>query len=182
MISKAISDAQRDALARMPGGSMFELGCHLIDATVAVMGKPRAVTPFVRHTRGKGSTGGDGLADNMLAVLEYPEATCTVRSALVEVEGTRRRQFVVCGESGTIDIRPLEPPKVLLALDQARAPYQRGYQEVPMPPMPGRYDDQLVELARVIRGQIDNPYPPSHDLAVHETVLRASGIEPTGGA
>jgi hypothetical protein len=42
--------------------------------------------------------------------------------------------------------------------------------------MPGRYDEQLAELAEIIRGEKENPYPPSHDLAVHEAVLLASGL------
>ena len=41
---------------------------------------------------------------------------------------------------------------------------------------PGRYDDQLAQLARIIRGEEPNRFPPSHDLAVHETVLRASDM------
>ena len=172
VIGKKISADRRGPLAKYAGGTMFELGCHLIDAVVAAMGPPENVTPFIRRTR----PDRDDLADNMLAVLEYPKATCTVRSALVEVEGQRRRQFVVCGEKGTIDIRPLEPPKLLLALDEARGPLKRGYQEVELPRMPGRYDGQLAELARVIRGEEENNYPSAHDLAVHETILRASGM------
>jgi predicted dehydrogenase len=172
VMSKKIPAARRIPLAEYSGGAMFELGCHLIDAVVAVMGKPERVASFLRRTQ----PDLDSLADNTLAVLEYPRATCTVRSALVEVEGNRRRQFVVCGDQGTVDIRPLEPPELLLALESPRDTYQRGYQEVTLPKMAGRYDDQLVELARVIRGEIESPYSPSHDLAVHETVLRASGM------
>jgi len=172
VISKYISDDRRDLLMRQPGGTMFELGCHLIDAMVAALGKPDGVTPFIRRTRPER----DQLADNMLAVFEYPKATCTIRTAVVEVDGTRRRQFVVCGDQGTVDIRPLEPPKMLLARDRSRGDYRRGYQEVELPAMPGRYDDQLAELARIVRGEIQSPYPSSHDLAVHEMVLRASGM------
>ena len=172
VISKKSPANQRRPLAEFAGGTMFELGCHVINATVAVMGKPERVTPFLRRTR----PDLDNLADNTLAVLEYPKATCTVRSSLVEVEGGQRRQFVVCGDKGTIDIRPLEPPTLLLALEQPRDPFRRGYQEVPMPKMPGRYDDQLAELAKIIRGEMEHPYPPAHDLAVQETVLLASGM------
>jgi predicted dehydrogenase len=172
VISKKSPDAARRPLAEFVGGTMFELGCHLIDALVAVMGKPQRVTPFARQSRPEL----DRLADNTLAVLEYPHATCTVRSSVIEVEGDRRRQFVVCGDQGTIDIRPLEPPTLLLALDAPRESFRRGCQEVPLPAMPGRYDDQLHELARIIRGEIEHPYPPAHDLAVHETILRASGM------
>ncbi len=41
--------------------------------------------------------------------------------------------------------------------------------------MPGRYDDQLIELARIIRGEIENPYPLAHELAVQEALLAACG-------
>ncbi len=174
VMSKFHTEPQREEWQTMPGGTMFELGCHIIDATVALMGgKPDKVTPFPRRTWADR----DDVEDNMLAVLEYPKATCTVRSAIVEFDGGRRRQFVACGDQGTVDIRPLEPPKMLLALDQPREGYRRGYQEVELPKMPGRYNDQLAELAAIIRGEIESPYPPAHDLAVHETVLRASGME-----
>ena len=172
VMSKMIGAGARLGLAQYPGGTMFELGCHLIDAMVAALGKPDRVTPYLRRTRPEQ----DDLADNMLAVFEYPRATATIRSAVVEVEGMRRRQFVVCGDRGTVDIRPLEPPQVRLALDEPRGPFQRGYQEVDLPPMPGRYDGQLAELAQIVRGERENPYPPSHDLAVHEAILRASGL------
>ena len=69
VISKAISDARRPPLAEYSGGSMFELGCHLVDAAVAVLGKPQKVTPHLRRTR----HGRDNLADNTLAVLENPQ-------------------------------------------------------------------------------------------------------------
>lgn len=170
VISKTIGADQRRELAAFPG-SMFELGCHLIDAMAKVLGKPDKVTAFSRHTR----PDQDNLADNQLAVFEYDKCTATIRSALVEVEGQQRRQFVVCGDRGTVDIRPLEPPKLMLALDRSVDGYRKGYQQVELPRMPGRYDDQLIELARIIRGQKESPYPPEHDLAVHQAVLKASG-------
>ena len=45
-----------------------------------------------------------------------------------------------------------------------------------LPSMPGRYDDQLIELARIIREEKESEYPPEHDLAVQEAVLKASGV------
>jgi len=172
VIGKYVADDRRAPLAQFAGGTMFELGCHLIDAMVAVLGKPDRVTAYLRRTRPET----DELADNTLAVFEYPKATGTIRSALVEVEGQKRRQFVVCGDEGTVDIRPLEPPKLLVALAAARGELKRGYQEVPLEPMPGRYDEQLLDLARTVRGEKENDYPPAHDLAAHEAILRASGM------
>ncbi len=66
VISKMISAERRLPLARYPGGTMFELGCHLIDAVVAMLGKPDRVSPFARRTLPEQ----DDLVDNMLAVFE----------------------------------------------------------------------------------------------------------------
>ncbi len=170
VISKTINAQKRKQLEMYPG-SMFELGCHLIDAMVKVLGKPDKVTGFSRRTQPEQ----DNLADNQLAVFEYAESTATIRSALIEVAGQQRRQFVVCGDKGTVEIRPLEPPRLLFAPDRPLKKYKKGYHLINLPPMPGRYDEQLIELARIIRGQKESEYPPEHDLAVQEAVLKASG-------
>ena len=172
VISKKISVSSRKSWLEYTGGTMENLGCHLIDALVTVLGKPEKIAAYVRHTRPEQ----DNLKDNQLAVFEYPKATATIRSSVVEVEGGKRRQFVVCGDQGTVDIRPLEPPRLLLALSQARGEYKKGYQEVRLPPMSGRYDDQLIEFARIIRGETESDYTPTHDLAVHEAMLLACGL------
>jgi len=170
VISKSIDAHQRKKLAVFPG-SIFELGCHLIDAMVKVLGKPEKVTYFSRRTRPRQ----DNLADNQLAVFDYSGATATIRSTLIEVEGQQRRQFVVCGDKGTIEIRPLEPPRLMFAPDRPIKKYRKGYQEVNLPSISGRYDEQLIELAQIINGQKESEYPPEHDLAVQEAVLKASG-------
>lgn len=170
VISKTIDARRRKEFAVYPG-SMFELGCHLIDAMVKVLGKPDEVTSFSRRTRPEQ----DKLADNQVAVFEYAKATATIRSALIEVDGQRRRQFVVCGDRGTIEILPLEPPSLRFAPDRSLDGFKKGYQNVKLATMPGRYDEQLIELARIIRGEKESEYPPEHDLAVQEAVLKASG-------
>ena len=171
-MSKALSPGERKGLLPYRGGSMFELGCHVIDAVITVMGRPAKVTAHPRSS----SPLDDGWADNCLAVLEYPKATVTVRSAMVEIEGGARRHFVVCGTNGTLDIRPLEPPQARLALDEARGEYRKGYQELKFPKGSGRYDGEFADLAKVIRGEKAFAFPPEHDLAVQETVLLASGL------
>jgi predicted dehydrogenase len=171
-MSKLLSGSERKDLERYRGGSMFELGCHVIDAVVTVLGRPQKVTPYSR----KVASAEDGLFDNSLAVLEYAKATVTVRSALVEVEGGARRQFVVCGTKGTFDIRPLEPAAARLALDAPRGEFKKGYQDVKFERQTGRYDGDFADLAKVIRGEKAFAFTPEHDLAVQETVLLASGL------
>ena len=68
---------------------MFELGCHLIDPIVTILGKPSQVTPHILHTR----PDKDHLADNMVAVFDFGKANAVVRSALNQVGGMQRRQF-----------------------------------------------------------------------------------------
>lgn len=169
VMSKTLSAESRLGIAEYPGGSMFELGCHVIDPLLHIMGPPDRVTGFPRVTRPQQ----DDLADNGLAVLEYPKATATVRSAVIEVEGSKRRQFVVCGDMGTIVIRPLEPPRLELTLREPRGGFQKGTQEVELPESPGRYDGAWLDLASVIRGEKAHDFSPEHDLAVQRTILAA---------
>ena len=171
VISKAIGAGERNKLLPYRGGAMFELGCHVVDAVVTVLGRPEKVTAHARHS----GSFKDELLDNQMAVLDYGNATVTVRSALVEVDGGARRQFVVCGDAGTFDIRPLEPPKARLALAQPRADFKKGYQDVAFPNLP-RYEADFVDLAKVIRGEKKFEWSIEHDLAVQETVLKASGL------
>jgi predicted dehydrogenase len=175
VMSKTVNANTRKHLAEYPGGSMFELGCHLMDAIIYVAGKPTRVTAFNRQTR----PDQDSLLDNCFAVLEYPKTTATIRSALIEVDGGRRRQFVVCGDQGTIDIRPLEPPRLTLTLDRPRGGFKKGSQEVALPSLGGRYDGDFQDLAKIIRGEKSTDYSVEHDLAVQAAVLKASGITTT---
>lgn len=151
----------RKEMAEFSGGAMFELGCHLIDSAVTILGKPVKVTPVLQRTRPEQ----DALADNTLAVLEYERASVTIRVSLVEVAGERRRQFIVCGDKGTAEIRPLEPPRLVFA-----------GAETALTPSGGRYDGEFLDLAKIVRGEKAPDWDAAHDLAVHETVLRASGM------
>ena len=171
VMSKFSGVSYRKYLSQFRGGTMFIYACHLIDLVVGLLGKPDRIVPFMRQTR---SDAGQ-MCDNGLVVFEYPRTTATIRTSSLEVEGFKRRQLVVCGDEGTIDIRPLEPPKMRMALARPRDSFQRGYQDVALPPMPGRYDDQLIELAQIIRGETENPYPLEHELIVQECLLEACG-------
>jgi predicted dehydrogenase len=175
VMSKKVGADSRRRLAEYTVGSMFELGCHVIDAVVSVLGKPTKVTAFNRKT----FPDQDSLLDNCLTVLEYPDATATVRSALVEFDGGRRRQFVVCGDQGSVDIKPLEPPQVTMALAATHGDYEKGTRNIPLKPLGGRYDGDFIDLAKIIRAEKSTDFPPEHDLAVQEAVLLASGLPVT---
>jgi predicted dehydrogenase len=171
VMSKVVGDADRMELAEYPGGIMFELGCHVIDLVIGVLGKPDRIHAFPRHSGRQN----DGLLDNMLAVFEYPKATATVKSSAEEVDGGSRRHFVVCGTSGTFHIQPLDSPAIRLTLDRDRGQYKKGTHEIALPKFT-RYIADAADMARILRGEKEADFPYAHDLTVQETVLKASGV------
>jgi predicted dehydrogenase len=168
VMSKVLSPEMRQKEGIPHGGSMMLLGCHLIDMLVAVLGEPDKVTSFHRQTVPEW----DSVYDNELAVYEYPKAIATIRSALLEVEGFERRQFVVCGRNGTVEIKPLEPYRVWLALDKPAGGFESGYRFVELPENGDRYDEQMLDFARMVRGKAPE-FSYEHDLAVQRTVLKS---------
>ena len=172
VMSKVLNPASRKIEGPVHGGSMMLLGCHLVDMLIAVMGKPDRVTPYRRRTLSQV----DDVYDNELAVFEYPKATCTIRSALIEVQGWERRQFVVCGTKGTIEIKPLEDPILKLSLDGSREQFKKGSQFVDLTSNGDRYDEQLLDFAKMVRGEKKPDYSYEHDLMTQEAVLRASSL------
>jgi predicted dehydrogenase len=110
-----------------------------------------------------------------MAVLEYPNATASVRVNFADPFGGPRRRFSVSGTEGTFDIWPMESGNVRLSLTTAREKYPKGTQTYKLPANGGRYDEEFRDLARVVRGEKALAWNGDHDIAVHETVLRASG-------
>lgn len=160
----------RKWLSGFHGGGMYIFAGHLIDLIVAMLGEPEKITPFPRCTQP------DGVVDNGLAVMEYSHGcTATVRTAVTEVEGYGRRNVIICGDKGTLVIQPLEPPEAKLALLEARDGWVKGCQEVPLPPPEGRYDEHMKEFAAIVRGEMENPYPLSHEWIVQKCLLEACG-------
>ena len=178
-MSTSHSTEYRRWLSNFHGGDMYIFGSHLIDLIVTMMGDPDDVIPLNMNSFPEDAE----CIDNGLAVLRYPRATCTVRTTSLEANGYHRRQLVVCGTKGTVEIKPMEnPTKMSVAwsvpippghLGQAGAPDTREWIDVP--DFGGRYDAQLIDFARIVRGETENPFGYDHELAVERTLLRACG-------
>lgn len=170
-VSNSLNAERRKEWAEFAGGAMFELGSHLIDAAVRLLGAPKAVTPFVaRHGRFD-----DTLRDNNLAVLDYERARAVLFNTALQAGGAPPRSFEVLGSRGTATLAPIEPGKLVLDLAEAAGPYRKGVQEIPLPPY-RRYADDFVELAAAVRGERALTASLDEELLVAETVLRASGM------
>ena len=178
MMGKLAPDGMRRELEQLPGGGMFELACHIIDAAVTLLGKPAAVHAFTKRTRAEASDKADATADNQLAVLEYPRATATIRCNHADPFGGPRRRFHVAGTKGAMEIMPLESGRCRLMLSRPHEDFRSGVHDLTLKVPPGRYDDEFIDLAKVLRGEKRLAWNAAHDVAVHETVLRASGAWP----
>jgi predicted dehydrogenase len=168
----SLSPAKRKQIAHHPGGAMLELGCHLIDMIVLLMGAPPKVTPFIRHDADLD----DALADNTLAVFEYDKAMVTVDIGAMEVNAFSARRFKICGTAGSIILSPVEPPKARVSLEKPHGDFKAGVTELDLPDL-ARHVLDFQDLARCIRGEAEFAYSKEHDYNVQETVLRACGAE-----
>ncbi len=170
-ISNSLAAARRPEWAEFSGGAMFELGSHLIDAATRLLGKPKAITPFLaRHGKFE-----DSLRDNNVAVLDYERARAVIFNTALQAGATPPRSFEVLGTKGSATLAPIEPGKLTLDLTVAAGPYRKGAQDVPLPAYK-RYEDDFIELAAVIRGEKKLSVSLDEELLVAETVLRASGM------
>jgi len=167
---------QRRAPAEFSGGLMFELGGHLIDPMVRLLGRPARITPALK----KFGSFGDALADNTAALFEFRGALGIVASSALQPSATRHRSFEVAGTNGTAVLSPIEPPVLQLDLAKAAGPYAAGPQTIDLGPY-RRYIADFVELAQAVQTGGPLCVTPEEDLMVHEALLAASGMLPAAG-
>lgn len=167
-------DAMKRWLGTFPGGTMYILGCHMIDLILTLRGAPERIIPYNKKTM----QGGIDVYDNNLAILEYPDGVCTVRISSSEVNGYGRRQLVVCGSEGTIEIMPMEHPlRVSVAMKaEAKSPFAETRRPLQFEEG-GRYDAMMHAFARMVRGELVNPYTYEHEVALQRATLIACGCD-----
>ncbi len=169
-MGKLADKSQRGVIGKLEGGGMFELAYHVMDAVVTLLGKPQEVQSFSTPTTQ------DGVKDNQMAVLQYAKATAVIRCNHADPFGGPRRRFNVTGTEGTFEIVPLESGKVNLSLTKARGAYKQGAQSFKLDVPKDRYAAEFVDLAKIVRGEKKLAWDAAHDIAVHETTLRAAGV------
>lgn len=162
-------------LSRFNGGIMYILGSHFVDLVVYLFGKPQKVTSFLKHT---GLDGVD-VADNNLTVLEYEKMLARIFISSVEVNGFGRRQFVVSGSKGTVNICPMEKPVHMTYSDTEIADQIYEDRKVVVPlednSRDGRYDEMLQDFYAYIKGTKENPFTYEHEYAVQKVLDEVVG-------
>lgn len=162
-------------LTNFGGGIMYILGSHMVDLIVYILGKPDKVTSFLKHTK----LDGIDFPDNNLAVMEYEKALARVFVSSVEVNGFGRRQFMVSGSKGTVNICPIERPLTVTYSDTeiADATYEDRKIFIPFEDntATGRYDEMIKDFYCYITGEKENPFTYEHEYAVQEVLSEIIG-------
>ncbi len=107
----------------------------------------------------------DALADNTVAVFEYPRALGIITSAPLQPGAGPQRFFEILRTNGTARVQPLEPPSFTVELAKAAGPYAAGRRS--KLPAYRRYVDEFAELAAAIREGKALPVSPAEELTVH---------------
>ena len=154
---------------------MYILGSHLVDLIVYMLGEPQKITSFLKHS------GLDGVdfEDNNLAVLEYDKALARIYVSSVEVNGFGRRQLVVSGSKGTVNICPLERPITMTYSDTSIADQTYEDRKITIPfednTVSGRYDKMMQDFYTYIIGEKQNPFTYEHDFLVQKVLNEIVG-------
>ena len=178
-MSCAHSKEVREWLGNFKGGMLFFLGCHLIDLIYQMQGEPENVIPL------SCSTGIDGITaeDYGMAVFQYHGGVSFVKTCAVERGGFLRRQLVICGSKGTIELRPLEvvadsqaPSEIYTVAGEAyttawHEPWKSSQSE-----LADRYDGMMRNFAELVGGK-ENPYSYDYELNLYKLILKACGQE-----
>ena len=175
-MNTCLDKEKRKWLSDLPGGDMLYLGCHMIDLVYLFMGAPLRIIPFNK------STGLDGVdcRDNTAAVFEYERGVAFVRASAVEVNGFARRQLVICGSRGTVEIKPLERPCIakFCGIEEHDAYHDKGREECATTGERWkRYDEMMLDFAAFIRGEKKNPYTYEYECELQKLILTACGLE-----
>lgn len=165
----------RQWLAELPGGMMFYLGCHLVDLILQIQGQPKEILPLNRSTRE--NTDAD---DFGMAIFEYDTGVSTAKASAKEVGGYARRQLVVTGTEGTVELKPLEMFVPGKGIYTGKTEYWNkewndlgAYSQTPLF---NRYDGMMAAFASYVRGEKENPYTPDYELELYKTVMKACGV------
>lgn len=168
---------KRRWLGQFPGGMLYYLGCHLIDLVNLIQGEPEEIIPLSCATR----LDGVDTKDYGMAVFKYKNGLSFVKTCSSEVGGYMRRQLVICGSKGTIELKPLETfekdaPRDWLYTQMRVTHANQGWQHYEPKVRSeyyNRFNDMLKSFADSAKGRIENPYSPDYELSTYKLLLRA---------
>ena len=174
-MSTSVDAAERTEQSRHRGGILYDLGGHMIDQIVWLLGRPTRVSSVLRNDA---TPDLPRYSDNTLAVFEFESALAVLDIAAMEPRPAARR-FEVYGTRGSAIVEPFDPARTLrLALEEPVEGISPAGEHVIRLPEVSRqqmYERELVAFVGVLRGQRPPDRSIEHERLVQETLLRATG-------
>ena len=168
----------RQWLKKIPGGMMFFLGCHLVDLIYQIQGEPEEVIPLNCSTGFEDVTA----SDYGMVVFKYKNGISFAKTCATEIGGFVRRQLVICGEKGTIEIKPIEvsakngPYSFYSTANEVISTELHDVWTATKSETYDRYDKMMRNFAEIVRGK-ENPYSYDYEMSLYKLILRSCGKE-----
>jgi predicted dehydrogenase len=166
-MSTNVDLVERREQSRHLGGILYDLGGHMLDQIVWLLGRPSGVRTVLQNVA---TPEIPSYADNTAAVLQFEQAIASVDIAAMEPRPTARR-FEVYGTIRSAILEPFDPVRTLRLADDD----SERVMELERVERQTLYDLELAAFVEVIQGQRLPDRPPEHELLVQETLLRATG-------
>ena len=115
-----------------------------------------------------------------MVVFKYPRGVSFAKTCACENGGFLRRQLVICGSKGTIEIKPLEVSAEGGQYTTMRETYHSDWHtpgHVTHTDLFNRYDAMMENFAELVMGKKDNPYTYAYEYGLYKLLLRACGKE-----
>ncbi len=164
---------KRNWFENFAGGNMFFLGCHLIDIIYRLQGEPEKVTSFNVSSNTDGVTA----KDECMAVFKYNNGCSFVKVYANECGGFLRRQMVVSGLKGTVEIKPIEryvpgssdimtDMRIVLTQDEDKDGWNAYGKDIAFGPF-DRYDEMMRTFALTVLGECENNFDYDYEIRLH---------------
>jgi predicted dehydrogenase len=173
-MSTNVNLAERREQSRHLGGILYDLGAHVLDQIVWLLGRPTGINTVLRN---EATPELPSYSDNTVSTLEFEHALAIVDIAAMEPSPTARR-FEVYGTRGSATLEPFDPVRTIrLTLAQPVDDFTAGEQVLAVPEVSRQtlYERELAAFVAILRGERPPERSPEHDLLVQETLLRATG-------
>jgi predicted dehydrogenase len=166
-MSTNVDLAERREQSRHLGGIMYDLGGHMLDQIVWLLGRPGRICTAFQNVA---TPSLPSYVDNAVAVLEFDQAVAVIDIAAMEPRPTARR-FEVFGTEGSAILEPFDPVRAIrfASNDAARV------EELEPVERQSLYERELDAFLAVLRGERAPDRRPEHDLLAQETLLRVTG-------
>ena len=173
-MSTNLLPADEIEISKHQGGILYDLGGHMIDQIVYLLGRPNKIYSFLRRDISELKN----YSDNTLSVFEFDKAIATIDINSRTINHMKSRRFEVYGEKGTLILEPFEPAQFLrisLKRSNESLPIDEEYysESVPLRDKP-RYVESFDSFIKAIKGLKKPDRTLEHEILVQETLLRAT--------